>query len=119
MYINEEKAKEFVSRCYRHILGRAATDKELEKWVGQMTNGTKTADQIARGFLFSDEFKGKNVSNEALIRILYKVYLNREADPAGLASWTAKLDSGMGLKDLLDTLVKTGEYKNVISGMGK
>ena len=54
-----------------------------------------------------------------LVKILYRVYLNREADPAGLASWTAKLDSGIGLKELLDTLVKTAEYKNVISEMGK
>ena len=53
------------------------------------------------------------------MKILYRVYLNREADPAGMASWTAKLDSGMGLKDLLDTLVKTGEYKNIVSEMGK
>ena len=119
VYINEEKAKEYVSRCYEFILGRAATDKELEKWVGPMMNGTKTADQIARGFLFSEEFKGKNVGNEALVKILYKVYLNREADPAGLAGWTAKLDSGMTLKDLLDALVKTAEYRNVISEMGK
>ena len=119
VYINEEKAKEFVSRCYQYILGRSASENELTGWVAQMTNGTKTADQIARGFLFSGEFKGKNVGNENLVKILYRVYLNRGADPAGLASWTAKLDSGMGLKDLLDSLVKTAEYKNVISEMGK
>ena len=119
VYINEEKAKEFVSWCYQYILGRNPNSNELANWVAQMTNGTKTADQIARGFLFSDEFKGRNVGNLDLVKILYRVYLNRDADPAGLASWTAKLDSGMGLKDLLDSLVKTSEYKNVISEMGK
>ena len=119
VYINEEKAKEFVSRCYQYILGRSASDNELAGWMAQMTNGTKTADQIARGFLFSDEFKGRNVGNLDLVKILYRVYLNRDADPAGLASWTAKLDSGVTLKEVLDSLVKTGEYKNVISEMGK
>ena len=119
VYINEEKAKEYVSRCYQYILGRSASENELAGWVVQMTNGTKTADQIARGFLFSEEFRGRNLGNEDLVKILYKVYLNRDADPAGLAGWTAKLDSGMGLKDLLDSLVKTAEYKNVISEMGK
>ena len=119
VYINEEKAKEFVSRCYQYILGRNPNGNELAGWVAQMTNGTKTADQIARGFLFSDEFKGRNVGNEDLVKILYRVYLNRGADPAGLASWTAKLDSGVTLKEVLDTLVKTGEHKNAVSEMGK
>ena len=119
VYINEEKAKEYVNRCYQYILGRSANGNELANWVAQMANGTKTADQIARGFLFSEEFKGRNVSNADLVKILYRVYLNRDADPAGLAGWTAKLDSGVSLKEVLDSLVKTSEYKNVISEMGK
>ena len=81
VYINEEKAKEFISRCYRVILGREASEAEVETWIGQMVNGTKSPDQIARGFLFSNEFKAKNVSSEELVKILYRVYMNREADP--------------------------------------
>ena len=117
VYINEEKAKEFIGRCYQVILGREASTTELENWTGQMVNGTKTPDQIARGFLFSNEFKGKNTANEDLVRILYRVYMNRDADPEGLKTWTEKLDSGMSLKDLLDTFSKTNEFKKVISEM--
>ena len=101
------------------ILGREANQAELENWIGQMVNGTKTPNQIARGFLFSNEFKAKNLGNEELIKILYKVYMNREADPEGLKTWTEKLDSGMELKDLLDTFSKTNEFKKVISEMSK
>ena len=119
VYINEEKAKEFIGRCYRVILGREAGPTELENWIGQMVNGTKTPDQIARGFLFSSEFKGKNTGNEDLVKILYRVYMNRDADPEGLKTWTEKLNGGMALKDLLDTFSKTNEFKKVVSEMGK
>ena len=119
VYVNEEKAKEFISRCYQCVLGREASATELANWIGQMTNGTKTPDQIARGFLFSHEFKGKNVSNEDLVKILYKVYMNRDADPEGLATWTEKLDGGTSLKDLLDTFSKTCEFKKAVSEMSK
>ena len=119
VYINEEKAKEFISRCYQCILGREASAAELDNWIGQMTNGTKTPDQIARGFLFSNEFKGKNISNEDLVKILYKVYMNRDADPEGLKTWTEKLDGGTELKALLDAFAKTSEFKKVVNEMSK
>jgi len=119
IYINEEKAKEFIGRCYRVILGREASQAELESWIGQMTNGSKTADQIARGFLFSGEFKGRNISNEDLVKILYRVYMNREADAEGLATWTQKLDEGTSLNDLLDIFSKTNEFKAVVRNMAQ
>ena len=119
IYINEEKAKEFIGRCYRVILGREASQEELDSWIGQMINGSKTADQIARGFLFSGEFKDKNVSNEELVKILYRVYMNREADTEGLATWTQKLDEGTSLNDLLNVFAKTSEFKAVLKDMAQ
>ena len=119
IYVNEEKAKEFIGRCYRCILGREASQTELDGWIGQMLNGTKTADQIARGFLFSGEFKDKNVSNEELVKILYRVYLNREADAEGLTTWTQKLDEGTSLQALLDAFAKTNEFRSVVAEMSK
>ena len=119
IYINEEKANEFIGRCYRCILGREASPAELDSWMSQMMNGSKTADQIARGFLFSGEFKGKNVSNEELVKILYRVYMNREADAEGLASWKQKLDEGTSLQALLDAFSKTNEFRYVVAEMGK
>ena len=119
VYINEEKTKEFIGRCYRVILGRNASAAELENWIGQMVNGTKSPDQIARGFLFSNEFKAKNIGNEDLVKILYRVYMNRDADPEGLKTWTEKLENGTSLNDLLNAISKTNEFKKVGSEMSK
>ena len=117
VYVNEEKAKEFISRCYRSILGREASQAELDSWIGQMLNGSKTPDQIARGFLFSGEFESRNIGGEELVRILYRVYLNREADAEGLATWTQKLNEGTSLQELLNTFSRTSEFKAVVKGM--
>ena len=117
VYVNEEKAKEFISRCYRSILGREASQAELDSWIGQMLNGSKTPDQIARGFLFSGEFESRNIGGEELVKILYRVYLNREADAEGLATWTQKLNEGTSLQELLNTFSRTSEFKAVVKGM--
>jgi len=117
VYVNEEKAKEFISRCYRSILGREASQAELDSWIGQMLNGSKTPDQIARGFLFSGEFESRNIGGEELVKILYRVYLNREADAEGLATWTQKLNEGTSLQELLNTFSRTNEFKAVVKGM--
>ena len=117
VYVNEEKAKEFISRCYRSILGREASQAELDSWIGQMLNGLKTPDQIARGFLFSGEFESRNIGGEELVKILYRVYLNREADAEGLATWTQKLNEGTSLQELLNTFSRTSEFKAVVKGM--
>ena len=117
VYVNEEKAKEFISRCYRSILGREASQAELDSWIGQMLNGSKTPDQIARGFLFSGEFESRNIGGEELVKILYRVYLNREADAEGLATWTQKLNEGTSLQELLNTFSRTSEFKAVVKSM--
>ena len=117
IYVNEEKAKEFIGRCYRCILGREASASELESWIGQMLNGSRTPDQIARGFLFSGEFENRNVGSEELVKILYRVYMNREADAEGLATWKQKLDEGTSLQELLNTFSRTGEFKAVVKSM--
>ena len=117
VYYNEAKAADFIRRCYRSVLGREPGQAELDTWTAQLMNGQKTPDQIARGFLFSQEFKNRNVGSGDLVKILYRVYLNREADPEGLAAWTAKLDGGTDLKDLLDAFAKTGEFKTVLKDL--
>ena len=119
IYVNEEKAKEFIGRCYRCILGREASASELDSWISQMLNGSRTPDQIARGFLFSGEFQGRNIGNEELVKILYRVYLNREADAEGLAAWTQKLNEGTSLQELLNTFSRTSEFKAVVKNMAQ
>ncbi len=115
--MNEEKATEFVTRCYKAALNRDAAKNEIAGWVDQIVNGKKTPDEIVRGFLFSEEFKGRNLSSEEIVKILYSIYMNRNADPEGLAFWVQKLDGGETLEKIVKEFAASGEFKAILKKM--
>ncbi len=117
--MNEEKAKEFIARCYKAALDREAGEAELTGWVNQIVTGAKSPDKIVRGFLFSDEFKARNLSNEEIVKILYHIYMNRDADPEGLAFWTAKLEVGTTLENVVKGFAASDEFKAILRDMKK
>jgi len=45
----------------------------------------------ARGFLFSPEFISRNTSDAEYVSVLYRTFLDRDAEAAGLAYWTGRL----------------------------
>ena len=86
----------FVVRLYEDALGRTSyQDSEIDYWYQALRNGEKTGAEVAQGFFFSDEFKNKNLSNEAYVNLLYQVMFDRQADDSGKADWLAKLSNGM------------------------
>ena len=115
--IKKEKAEEFVRRCYKLILGREADQSGLDNWVEILTSGQMTPEQVANSFFSSAEFTNRNLDSESLVKTLYRVYLNRDADQEGLAAWTEKLNNGTTLQELLKSFSKTSEFKAIISSM--
>lgn len=65
-----EQVQSFVTRFYVQCLGRQPDIEGLNEWVGRLLNGTKTGADVAEGFVFSEEFTGKNHSNETFVTIL-------------------------------------------------
>ena len=114
---NAEKVNDFVERCYRTILGREGSEDEIAGWATQITNGNKTPAQVIRGFLSSDEFKEKTMDNKTLVKILYRAYMNREADPEGLTMWTTKLDEGVALNYIIKEFERSPEFRSIVNGM--
>lgn len=53
-----------------------------------------TGTTLAYGFIFSQEYKDKNTSNEEYVETLYTTFLGREADTESLKGWTEVLDKG-------------------------
>ncbi|QUA52203.1 DUF4214 domain-containing protein [Aristaeella lactis] len=115
--INKEKAEEFVQRCYKYILGREADQGGLNDWVKQLTGGQKSLEQVAKGFFASAEFANRNLGNEELVKILYRVLLNREADETGLAEWTQKMNEGTSLDSVIKDMTKSTEYRTIFKKM--
>ena len=85
MDLNPGQTK-FVTRLYKNILLRGADDTGLNGWTKALQDGA-TGCQIVEGFVYSDEFLGRNYSDEEYVEIMYNTILGRGSDAAGKAAW--------------------------------
>ena len=116
-FTNEEKIRAFVNRFYRDAMGREADEEGLNYYTGRILNGEATPKDVAREIILSEEFCGRMPGNEELVRILYRVYLGREADEEGLANWAGQLDSGVALETILNGFAGSEEFATVVNGL--
>jgi LCP family protein required for cell wall assembly len=115
---SEEQVQAFVTRFYEQCLERQPDPGGLSEWVGRLLNGSKTGADVAEGFVFSEEFKAKNHSDEAFITILYKAFFNREPDSNGYDAWLGRMAGGMSRKAVLDGFLKSNEFAQLCDNYG-
>ncbi len=115
----ENKISAFVNRCYSLILNRKADAAGLQDWEKQLENKTKTGSEIICGFMYSNEYIDRKMSSEETVKILYRIYMNREADPEGLAFWMAQLAEGMTLEEAVREFAASGEFNSILRNMKK
>lgn len=110
----------FVSRLYTQALGRAYDVNGLNDWCKRINNKTWSVTDVATtGFFHSPEFTNKNLSNREYVKVLYRTFLGREYDAAGLADWCAKLDSGKQSRDeVLRGFSNSVEFANIKKAYG-
>lgn len=113
-----EGVTKFISRCYSLCLGRRADESGLNAWCGQILSGANTAKVAAYGFVFSNEFTSKNLSDEEYIKVLYRLFLNREADTSGLQSWKQVMVSGKGRLHVFEGFSDSKEFKELCDSYG-
>ena len=115
---SEEQVQAFVTRFYEQCLERQPDPGGLSEWVGRLLNGSKTGADVAEGFVFSEEFKAKNHSDEAFVAILYKAFFNREPDSNGYSAWLGRMAGGMSRKTVLDGFLKSKEFAQLCDNYG-
>lgn len=94
--IAENETDALTLKLYQGVLGRSAEAAGADYWLDFEP---ETDVEIAARFLDSDEFADKHgndedLSDEALLDILYQNALGRDADEAGRAYWLDVLASG-------------------------
>ncbi|MBO4635712.1 MAG: DUF4214 domain-containing protein [Clostridiales bacterium] len=104
---------DFVERLYTVALDRASDPVGRQNWVDAATQRGETGADLARGFLYSDEFLGKGMSNEEFVRVLYRTFFNREADPSGLNGWVSELDNGASKQSVIEGFINSTEWTNL------
>lgn len=108
----------FVRRMYKIVLGRNPDSSGLNKWVSQLNKKQKTAADLITGFFFSDEYKNKKKSCEAMITDCYKAMLDRAPDSAGMANWKKRMDIGMSVQAVCKGFVGSSEFRALCSSYG-
>ena len=107
------KAGENAGAAYR--LYQAAFDRKpdisgLKFWINALDTGTGLQ-QIAQGFVNSDEFKTLNPGNDptSIINNLYQHVLHRDADAPGEQYWKGAMAEGMSAHDVLVSFSESQE----------
>ncbi len=109
----------FVTRFYTLCLERDADQKGLYGWVNNLKNQYMNGAQIAEAFIFSDEFVGKNVSDEKYVELLYNTLLGRQSDASGKAGWVGELQGGyMTREGMMKAFIESTEFTGICEKYG-
>ncbi len=106
----------FVKHAYRAALGREADEAGLAGWTEQIVSGAVAPKAFLRTLLGSDEFAARNLSSEAVVETLYRLYLNRGTDDAA-ADRVAQLAAG-GLDEVIKGFEGSAEFRLVLNSFG-
>ncbi len=110
---------QFVIRLYGQVLGRAAEKDGLYNWSEALVTKAVTAEEAAVNFFMSQEYELKNVDSITFVTDCYSVFMDREADEAGLAFWVACLDEqGVSRQWVISEFAKSAEFKEIAAKYG-
>lgn len=112
------QVRSFVSRMYTVALGRDAEPQGLNDWTNRLLSYEVDGSGIANGFILSDEFKNKKVSDEVYVDTLYRTFFDREADPDGRATWLGTLANGNSREYVLAGFVNSVEFDKLCGRFG-
>ena len=100
----------FVERMYMEVLNRTADEPGVRSWVGALQAGSMTGVEVADGFIMSEEFLAKNMTDEEYVRIMYRAFFGRDADVEGLATWTNALATGWTKQEVFAGFANSNEF---------
>ncbi|MCR4649543.1 MAG: InlB B-repeat-containing protein [Lachnospiraceae bacterium] len=114
----KEKVSKFVERFYTIILERPAEAEGLENWTNKLINKEATGAQVAAGFINSDEFQKKKMTDEEYVTKLYRAFFDREPDKGGYDGWLRELKNGKSRDEVLRGFINSPEFNDLCKQYG-
>ena len=111
----------FTSRLYTKMLGRGFDTNGLNYWCGIILKRPEreTLLKVALdGFMYSDEFNAKNLNDTDFLKVLYRTFLDREAESGGMKYWLGKIHSGMSRDEVAAGFAASNEFGSIMAGYG-
>ena len=111
----------YVSRLYTKMLGRGYDENGLNNWCAailQSPTRQKALDVALEGFMHSQEFLNKKLNDVDFVKVLYRTFLDREFDPAGLDDWVGRLASGQTREQVAAGFAGSREFTEIMAAYG-
>lgn len=109
----------FVTRLYNVCLDREPEQAGLEDWTNNLWAHTKSGKDVAFGFIFSEEFTNKGLSDEDYVEYLYKAFFDRASDAGGKTDWLNRMHrEGYSRIDVFNGFVGSAEFDNLCKKYG-
>lgn len=100
----------FVIRFYLECLGREGETEGVTYWTNSLLDRDKGGDDLAEGFIFSEEFLNRNATDAEFVTILYKAFFDRNPDTFGYNYWIELLAGGTDRSTVLDGFTLAQEF---------
>lgn len=108
----------FVYRIYKKALEREPDLGGLNDWAGIIARGEKSPETVAQSFFHSEEFQNKGYDDETYVKVLYRTFMGREFDEAGLADWTERLRQGTTRDEVMAGFSGSEEFRDIMASYG-
>lgn len=109
----EDKVRSFAKRMYTVALGREADGAGLTDWTRMLKEQEIDGAGIAFGFICSEEFKARRLSNSDYVDTLYSTFFDRAADREGKNVWMKLLQQGSSREYVLSGFVNSREFSSL------
>ncbi len=123
-YMNEDGSAvnpgiyRFAERLYSVVLQRQGDEGGIESWTVAIASGGCTPEAAAQEFFMSEEYLMKWEPDEEFVKKLYRTFMDREADQAGIDSWIAALDSGATYTVVIQSFAACPEFQQIKAQYG-
>ncbi len=107
----------FVERLYTVALGRESEIEGKNYWITALQNGA-TGAEAAHGFFFAPEVVDANLSKAEYVTRLYRTFMDRDPDSAGLDFWIGELASGKSREEVFYGFINSTEWINICENCG-
>ena len=108
----------FVDRMYDKCMGRRAEYQGQYYWLIKLLTKEITGADCAHSFYISNEFTGKNLSEDEYIETLYRTFMGRAPEPGGKEYWLEKLSIGMTRDEVFQGFAMSPEFAIICSNYG-
>ena len=108
----------FIDRLYTVALDRDFDEGGKNYWTNEIKVNGQTGADIARQFLYSEEFLGKNMSQDDFLTVLYRTFFDREPDADGLKFWKDQMSAGQTKEWVIAGFINSEEWANICLSFG-